>query len=148
MNLINKYSKRMLANQRAREKRYSLVKTKCIIIGDKSTETFWVLDFEVDSHHFSLPGRTIRTIFRFHNAHSTACLTPGAYPCCNFPKALLLISLRTTVMPWKTSKEVLSQKIGDGVVECLERWTCNSWAQVPPWPLAAIVVQILGHSCK
>lgn len=47
----------MLANQRAREKRCSLVKTKYIIIGDKSTETFWVLDFEVDSHHFSLPGR-------------------------------------------------------------------------------------------
>ena len=35
----------MLANQRAREKRCSLVKTKYIIIGDKSTEAFWVLDF-------------------------------------------------------------------------------------------------------
>ena len=35
----------MLANQRVREKRCSLVKTKYIIIGDKSTETFWVLDF-------------------------------------------------------------------------------------------------------
>ena len=138
----------MLANQRAREKRFSLVKTKYIIIGDKNTETFWVLDFEVDSHHFLCRVESIKTIFHVHNAHNTASWPFGVYPCWHFAKALLLISLRTTVMLRKTWKEVLSKKIGDGLIECFERWTCNSWVQVLPWPLAAIVVQILGHSCK